>query len=181
MFGGILLNHTCVGPLRLVGKALHIISSGTLEGALWSWRLQCGHTGHAFHHTNPMKASWTWKVKDDYWWKLGESVRWTKSSTWFVLLMFSLISSIAFLIWSISFSKRGTLRDVVPLEWFSCSTFSPSLTSWLWAYPSTHLSWRCLLWFISRVNSWFWWVSSAMVAAMDCICWTESGCMTGAD
>ena len=29
MLGGILLNHTRAGPLRVVGKALHIISSGT--------------------------------------------------------------------------------------------------------------------------------------------------------
>ena len=29
IFGGILLNHTYVIPLRVVGKALHIISSGT--------------------------------------------------------------------------------------------------------------------------------------------------------
>ena len=28
-FGGILLNHTRAGPLRVVGKALHIISSET--------------------------------------------------------------------------------------------------------------------------------------------------------
>ena len=28
-FGGILLNQTRAGPLRVVGKALHIISSGT--------------------------------------------------------------------------------------------------------------------------------------------------------
>ena len=42
-FGGILLNHTCAGPLRVVGKALHIISSGTpwrcivvLKVAMWS-------------------------------------------------------------------------------------------------------------------------------------------------
>ena len=27
--GGILLNHTRAGPFRVVGKALHIISSGT--------------------------------------------------------------------------------------------------------------------------------------------------------
>ena len=30
VFRGILLKHTRVGPLRVVGKALHIISSGTL-------------------------------------------------------------------------------------------------------------------------------------------------------
>ena len=29
VLGGILLNHTRTGPLRVVGKALHIISSGT--------------------------------------------------------------------------------------------------------------------------------------------------------
>ena len=29
VLGGILLNHTHAGPLRVVGKALHIISSGT--------------------------------------------------------------------------------------------------------------------------------------------------------
>ena len=29
VLGGILLNHTRVGPLRVVGKALHIIASGT--------------------------------------------------------------------------------------------------------------------------------------------------------
>ena len=29
VFGGILLNHIHIGPLRVVGKALHIISNGT--------------------------------------------------------------------------------------------------------------------------------------------------------
>ena len=29
VFGSILLNHTCAGPLRVLGKALHIISFGT--------------------------------------------------------------------------------------------------------------------------------------------------------
>ena len=111
----------------------------------------------------------------------GESVRWIKSSMWLVLFIFSLISSMALLIWSNSLSKCGTLHEVVPLEWFSCSAFSPSLTSWLWACPSVHHSWRCLPWLISWVNSWFWWVSSAMATAIDCICWPESGCMTGID
>ena len=111
----------------------------------------------------------------------GESVRRTKSSTGFVLLIFSLISSIALLIWSISLSKCGTLRDAVPLEWFSCSTFSLSLTSWLWAYPSTYFSWRWFFWLISRVNSWSKRVSIAMATTMDCICWTEGDCIIGAD
>ena len=100
-----------------------------------------------------------------------ESIWCTKSSTWFVLLIFSLISSMAHLIWSISFSKCGTLREIVPLEWFSRSTFSHSLASWLWAC-STHRSWHCLLWLISRVNS-------ATAAAMDCICWMKGSCTVG--
>ena len=95
--------------------------------------------------------------------------------------MFSLISSMAFLIWSISLSKCGTLREVVPLDWFSCLAFSPSLTSWLWACPSTYLSLCCLLRVISLVNYWFWQVNSATVATMDCTFCMEGGCMTGVD
>ena len=91
-----------------------------------------------------------------------ESVQWTKSFTRFSLLMFSLILSMAFLIWSISSSKCGTFREAVSLDWFSCSVFSPFLTSWLWACPSTYLSWHYLLRVISLVNSWFWWVNSVM-------------------
>ena len=108
----------------------------------------------------------------------GESVRWTKSSTGFVLLIFSLISSITLLIWSIYFSKYGTFREVVPLDWLSGSAFPP-LSFWFWAYPSAYPS-RCCLRLIS-LNSWFWWVNSTMAAAMDCICWMEGGCVTGAD
>ena len=59
----------------------------------------------------------------------GESVRWTKLSTRFALLMFSLISSMIFFIWSISFSKCGTLREAVPLDWLLGSAFP--LFSWL--------------------------------------------------
>ena len=109
-----------------------------------------------------------------------ESVWWTKSSMGFALLMFSLISSMTFLIWSISFSKCGTLCEVVPFDWLSGSTFPP-LFSWLWVCPSTYPSCRCLLRLNSIDNSWFWRVNSTMVAAMDCMCWMEDGCMTGAD
>ena len=101
-----------------------------------------------------------------------------KSSTGFALLMFSFISSMAFLIWAISY---GTLREAVPLDWFLGSAFSPSLTSWLWACPFAYLSWRYLLRLISLVNSWFWRVNSAMAATMDCMCWMDGGCTTGAD
>ena len=59
----------------------------------------------------------------------GESVLWTKSSTGFALLIFSLISSMTFLIWSISLFKCGTLHKVVPLDWLSSSIFP--MPSWL--------------------------------------------------
>ena len=90
----------------------------------------------------------------------GESVLWTKSSTGFALLIFSLISSMTLLIWSISFSRCGTLHEVVPLDWFSGSVF---------------LELSCL------VSSWFYRVNSTIAAAMDYTCWTEDGCMVGAD
>ena len=108
----------------------------------------------------------------------GESVQWTKSSTGFFLLIFSLISSITLLIWSIYFSKYGTFREVVPLDWLSGSAFPP-LSFLFWACPSAYPS-RCCLRLIS-LNSWFWWVNFTMAAAMDCICWMEGGCVTGAD
>ena len=66
VFRGILLNHTRASPLRVVVKALHIISSKTpwrcivvLKVAMWSH-------GHAFHHMSPTQISWTWKAGDDY-------------------------------------------------------------------------------------------------------------------
>ena len=108
-----------------------------------------------------------------------ESVRWSKSSMGFAFLMFFLISFITFLIQSISLSKCGTLREVVPLDWLLGSTFP--LSSWLWACPSMYPSCRCLLRLISLVNSWFWRVNSTMAAAMDYTCWMEDGCMTGVD
>ena len=117
-FGGILLNHTHAGPLRVVGKALHIISSGTpwrcivvLKVAMWlkgsripSYESKKGILNFGGRGWPLMSA-----VK-------GESVLWTKSSTGFALLIFSLISSMTFLIWSISFSRCGILREVVPLD-----------------------------------------------------------------
>lgn len=183
MFGGILLNHTRVGPLRMVGKALHIISYRTPWRSIMVLKVAMWSHGSCVPSYESNKGILNLEGRG---WLLmevmkGESVWWTKSSTWFVLLIFSLISSMALLIWSISFSKCGTLREAVPFKWFSCSTFSPSLTSWLWACPSTHRSWRYLLWLISRVNSRFWWVNSTMAAAIDCICWTEGGCITGTD
>ena len=100
MFGGILLNHTHSGPLRVVGKALHIISSGTLWRCIvvlmvviWShksrvpsYEFREGILNLEGRGQLLMEAT------------KGESVRWNKSSTGFVLLMFSLISSMVFLI-----------------------------------------------------------------------------------
>ena len=67
--GGILLDHTRAGPLRVVGKALHIISSGT------PWR--CIVVLNAFHHMNPRKASWTLEGEGDHWW-----VQWKGSQSY---------------------------------------------------------------------------------------------------
>ena len=157
VFRGILLNHTCVSPLRVVGKALHIISSRTswrcivvLKVAMWSHRSRISLYKSKEGILNLEGKGWLLMEA-----MKGESVRWTKSSTWFFLLIFSLISSMALLVSSISLSKCGTLHEAVPFKWFSRSTFSHSLTFWLWACPSTHRSQRCLLWLISLVNSWF--------------------------
>ena len=129
--GGILLNHTYAGHLRVVGKALHIISSGTprrcivvLKVAMWSKGSRVPSYESKEGILNFGGKGWLLMeaVK-------GESVLWTKSSTGFSLLIFSIISSMAFLIWSISLSKYGTLHEVVPLDWLLGSTFP--LPSWL--------------------------------------------------
>ena len=135
IFGGILLNYTRASPLRVVGKALHIISFGTswrcivvLKVAIWS-----NGSRVPLYESNEGILNFGgkgWPLMVDM---KEEFVRWTKSSTGFSLLMFSLISSITFLIWSTSLSKCGTLLDVVPLEWLLGSTFP--LFSWLWAWP----------------------------------------------
>ena len=157
MFGGILLNHTRASSLRVVGKALHIISFGipwrcivVLKVTIWSHGLRVPSYESKEGILNLEGRGWLLMEA-----MKGESVRWTKSSIGFALLMFSLIWSIAFFIWSISLSKCGTLREAIPLDWFTCSAFSPSLTSWLWACPFTYLSWHCLFRVISLVNSWF--------------------------
>ena len=140
VLGGILLNHTRAGPLRVVGKALHIITSETpwrcmviLKVAIWSKGSHAPsyESSEGILNFGGKGCPLTKAVK-------GESVRWTRSFTGFVLLMFSLISAITFLIWSISLSSCGTFLDVVPLDWFSSSA-SP-LSSWLWVWPSTYPS-----------------------------------------
>ena len=118
VFGGILLNHTRASPLRVVGKALHIISSRTpwrcivvLKVAIWSKRSRIPSYESKEGILNFGGKGWPLMeaVK-------GESIQWTKSSTRFALLMFSLISSMTFFIWSISLSKCGTLHEAVPLD-----------------------------------------------------------------
>ena len=111
LFGRILLNHTRTGPLSVVGKALHIISSRTpwrcivvLKEAIWSHGLRVPSYESREGILNLEGCGWLLVEGTK-----GECVRWTKSSMGFTLLMFSLISSITFLIWSISLSKCGTL------------------------------------------------------------------------
>ena len=136
VFGSILLNHTHAGPLRVVGKALHIISFGTpwrciivLKVAMWS-NESCVPSYESNEGILNFRGN-GWSLMEAV---KGESVQWTKSSAGFPLLMFSLISSITFLIWSTSLFKCGTLLVVVPLDWLLGSTFP--LFSWVWVWPS---------------------------------------------
>ena len=91
VFGGILLNHTHAGPLRVIGKVLHIISSETpwrcivvLKVAMWSHgsRIPSYESNEGILNLEGMG----WLLMEVM---KGESVRWTKSSTWFVLLIFA--------------------------------------------------------------------------------------------
>ena len=114
--GGILLNHPRVGPLTVVGKALHIISSGTpwrcivvLKVAMWSKGSRVPSYESKEGILNFGGRGWPLMTAVK-----GESVLWTKSSTRFAILIFSLISSMTFLIWFISFSRYGTLQEVLP-------------------------------------------------------------------
>ena len=112
----------------------------------------------------------------------GELVMWTRSSTCFILLMESFISSMAFLIWSISLFKCGTLQVTVPLDW------SPPLALFF-ALPFSEFClgssvcwcWRYFFLLTSLVNSWFCRVKFAIAIAMDCnYCWTNVGSGAGA-
>ena len=92
VFVGILLNHTHVGPLRVVGKVLYIISFRTLWRciivlivAIWSKGLRVPLYESKEGILNLGGKGWLLMeaVK-------GESVRWIKSSTRFALLTFPL-------------------------------------------------------------------------------------------
>ena len=125
VFGGILLNHTRAGLLSVVTKTLHIISSGTpwrcivvLKVAIWSKGSRVPSYESKEGILNLGGKGWLLMeaMKREY-------VQWTKSSTRFALLMFSLISSMAFLIWSISLSKCGTLCEAYLLTSFQAQHF----------------------------------------------------------
>ena len=98
-----------------------------------------------------------------------ESVLWTRSSTWFSLFMESFSSSMAFFIWSISLSKCGTLRVIVPLDWSPSALLSTLSFSKIWPRSPPCCWWRCLL--TSLVNSWFYCASSAIATTMDYNCY----------
>ena len=156
VFGGVLLNHTRTGPLRVVGKALYIISSGTLWRCIVVLKVAIWSKGSRIPSYESKEGILNFGGKG---WPLmeavkRESVQWTKSSSGFTILMFSLISFMTFLIWFISFSKCGTICKVVPFDWLSGLGFSP-LSSWVWSCPSTYPLWHCLIRLISLVNSWF--------------------------
>ena len=92
MFGGILLNHTRAGPLRVVRKALHIILSRI------PWRcivvLKVAMCSHGSRVPSYESNKGILNLEGRGWLLMevtkGESIQWTKSSTWLVLLIFSL-------------------------------------------------------------------------------------------
>ena len=179
VFGGRLPNHTLAGPFSVVGKALDIISSRmpwrwivVLNVAMWSQGSRVLSYESKVGILNLEGKGWL--VMDGV---KGESVLWTRSSTWLVLLMESLISSMAFFIWSITFSKCGTLQVTVPLDWspHSALLFAPPFFEF-YLGSSEHRCRRCFFLLTSLVNSWFYYVKSTIVAAMDCpCCWTDAG------
>ena len=107
---------------------------------------------------SPMKASWTLEARGGRWWKpCKESL----------------------------FDELNPLRDSP----FSCSPSSrtwpsssnsspsPSVAPFVKWYPLTSSRAQYLL----LVNSWLWWVNSAMATAMGYMCWMENGCVTGVE
>ena len=119
VFGGSFSNHTLAGPFKMVRKAPYMILSRTpwrcmviLNVAIWS---QGYHVPSHESKVGILNLEGRgWLVMDVV---KGESVLWTRSSTWFAFLMEPFISSMAFFIWSISLSKCGTLWVTVPLDW----------------------------------------------------------------
>ena len=169
VFGGNFPNLTLVGPFKVVGKALHIISSGTpcrcmviLNMAMWP-QGSCVPSYESRVGILNLEGK-GWLVMDAM---KGEFVLWTRSSTWFALLMESFISSITLFIWSISPSKCGTLQVTVPLDSSPSALFSTPSHPEFWP-RSPPCCWRCL--FTSLVNSWFYCVISAIATAMDYYC-----------
>ena len=131
MFGGILLNHTHSGPLRVVGKALHIISSGTLwrcivvlKVVIWSHKSRV--PSYEFREGILNLEGRGWLLMEAI---KGESVQWINLSTGFILLNFFpyLIHGLPHLIhlplqvWHSSWS--GTPWLVLMLSVFSFSNF----------------------------------------------------------
>ena len=140
VFGGSLPNHTLAGPFNVVGKALHMISSGTpwrcmviLNVAIWSQRSHVPSYESRVGILNLEGRGWL--MMDTI---KGESILWTRSSIWFSLLMESFISSKALFIWSISLSKCGTLRVTVLLDWSPSTLFSASSFSEFCPRSSPH-------------------------------------------
>ena len=119
-FGGILLNHTRAGPLRVVGKALHIISSGTpwrcivvLKVAMWSKGSCVPLYESREGNLNFGGRGWPLMVAVK-----GESVLWTK------FLQDSPFScSLSFLPWLSSFGP-SLLSSVAPfVKWYLLTDF----------------------------------------------------------
>ena len=152
VISGSLPNHTLAGTFNVVRKALHMISSRT------PWRcmvvLNVAMRSQGLHVPSYESRVGILNLEGKGWLVIdamkGESVLWTRLSIWFALLMESFISSMALFIWSISLSKCGTLRVMVPLDWSPLPLFSIPSFSEFWPLFSPRCCWRCLL--ISLVN-----------------------------
>ena len=169
VFGGSLLNHSLVGPFKVIGKALHIILSETpwrcmvvMNVAMWSQGSRVPSYESRAGILNLEGKRWLVMEATK-----EESILWMRSSTWFTRLMKSFISSIILFIWSISLFKCDTLSVTVPLDWSPSTLFLTPSHPEFWP-RSPPCCWRCLL--TSLVNSWFCYVSSAIVAAIDYNC-----------
>ena len=176
VFGCSLLNHTLPGPFKVVGKALHMISSRTLWRSMVVLNVAIWSQGSRVPSYEPRIGILNlegkgWLVMDVI---NGESVLWTRSSIWFTLLIESFIFSMTIFIWSISLSKCSTFQATMPLNWSPSALLSAPSFSKFWPRSPPCYWWHCLL--TSLVNSWFYCVSFAMATAMDCnCCWMVKG------
>ena len=194
VLGVILLNHTLVGPLSVVGKALHMISSWTpyrcmrvLNNSRWlsgffdpSYAFTCGIQNLAGRGKEV-----TYVVK-------GESVQWTSSSRsvdtrpLMVFIIMSIFSFIICMCYAMRIASISSLdRRLVScrsrllaalLSFWSSLSCRPLVGGWLLLRSPLSLSscWSSgrysFLLFSCCSNSWLCWVRRLTTAVRVCTC-----------